>query len=78
MNSSTTSLPTQPRTSTGPLLPFGKYRGTPLEDVPDEYLLWLGTLHDLRNPLLTHVLHEMARRLTEKDRQPERVEEGRP
>jgi hypothetical protein len=43
-----------------------------LEDVPDEYLLWLGTLNDLRNPLLTHVLHEMARRLTEKDRQPER------
>ncbi len=22
-------------------MPFGKYKGDPLEDVPDDYLLWL-------------------------------------
>lgn len=44
-------------------MPFGKYRGQPIEQIPDEYLLWLGCLDDLRPPLLGHVLHEMARRL---------------
>ena len=53
---------------TSPLMPFGKFKGTPLNQVSDEYLLWLGTLNDLRQPLLGHVLREMGRRLA--DRQP--------
>jgi uncharacterized protein (DUF3820 family) len=50
----------------GPLMPFGKFRGTPIAELSDEYLLWLGCLDDLRQPLLGHVLKEMARRLTER------------
>ena len=52
--------------NTGPLTPFGKFKGTPLADLPDEYLLWLGCLDDLRQPLLGHVLREMGRRLAER------------
>jgi len=52
--------------NTGPLMPFGKFKGTPLADLPDEYLLWLGCLDDLRQPLLGHVLREMGRRLSER------------
>jgi len=52
--------------NTGPLMPFGKFNGTPLADLPDEYLLWLGLLDDLRQPLLGHVLREMGRRLSER------------
>lgn len=51
-------------------IPFGKYRGTPIDQVPDDYLLWLSTLNDLRQPLLGAVLREMGRRLAEPDRQP--------
>ncbi len=25
-------------------VPFGRYRGTPLEDIPDDYLTWLLTI----------------------------------
>lgn len=53
---------------TSPVMPFGKFKGTRLDQVSDEYLLWLGTLSDLRQPLLRHVLREMGRRLA--DRQP--------
>jgi uncharacterized protein (DUF3820 family) len=52
-------------------MPFGKYKGTPLEELPSEYLLWVGCLDDLRQPLLGHILKEMARRMMEMDRQPE-------
>ena len=52
--------------NTGPLMPFGKFKGTPLADLPDEYILWLGCLDDLRQPLLGHVLREMGRRLSER------------
>jgi uncharacterized protein (DUF3820 family) len=31
-------------------LPFGKYQGVPLDDLPDSYLSWLGTI-ELRAPL---------------------------
>lgn len=55
---------------TSPLMPFGKFRGTPLDQVSDEYLLWLGTLSDLRQPLLGHVLREMGRRLAERQSVP--------
>jgi hypothetical protein len=50
-----------------PVMPFGKHRGTPLEDLPAEYLLWLGCLPDLRQPLLGAVLREMGRRIVEQD-----------
>lgn len=54
-------------------MPFGKYKGTPLDELPSEYLLWLGCLDTLRQPLLGHVLKEMARRVVELERQPERA-----
>ena len=54
-----------PTSKPGPLMPFGKFKGTPLAQLDDEYLLWVACLHDLRQPLLGHVLKEMARRLME-------------
>lgn len=54
----------------GPVMPFGKYRGTPLAELPNEYLVWLGCLDDLRPPLLKHVLYEMSRRLAAIEAQP--------
>jgi len=49
-----------------PTVPFGLYKGKPLDELPDDYLLWLGCLDDLRQPLLGHVLREMGRRLAER------------
>ena len=69
MNSSKSHSPTQ-----APTMPFGKVKGTPLEELPSEYLLWVGCLDDLRQPLLGHILKEMARRMMEMDRQPEKRE----
>ena len=48
-----------------PVMPFGKHKGMPLEELPSEYLLWLGCLDTLRQPLLGQVLKEMARRMVE-------------
>lgn len=56
-------------------IPFGKYRGIPIEQIPDDYLLWLSALTDIRQPLLGAVLREMGRRLTEADRQPAHMRE---
>jgi uncharacterized protein (DUF3820 family) len=64
MNSTTTDSATQ-----SPTMPFGKFKGMPLHQLSSEYLLWLGTLDDLRQPLLGRVLKEMSRRLAETDRQ---------
>jgi uncharacterized protein (DUF3820 family) len=50
-----------------PLMPFGQYKGTPLDQLPDDYLLWLGCLDTLRRRLLGGVLREMARRLAVKE-----------
>lgn len=44
-------------------MPFGKCKGTPLTELTNDYLLWLGCLNDLRQPLLGRVLQEMGRRL---------------
>jgi len=52
----------------GPAMPFGLHKGKPLAEIPDEYLLWLGCLDNLRPPLLGHVLREMGRRLAERPR----------
>ena len=49
-----------------PLMPFGVHQGKPLDQVPNDYLLWLGCLDDLRQPLLGAVLREMGRRLAER------------
>ena len=49
-------------------MPFGRFKGRPLDQVPDTYLLWLACLDDLREPLLWHVLHEMERRILTGDR----------
>ena len=49
-----------------PTRPFGIYKGKPRDILPDDYLLWLGCLSDLRQPLLGWVLREMARRLSQR------------
>jgi Putative quorum-sensing-regulated virulence factor len=43
-------------------MPFGKFRGVELEDLPDHYIHWLRSLPDLRDPLLTGVESEWAKR----------------
>jgi Putative quorum-sensing-regulated virulence factor len=37
------------------VMPFGKHRGWPLEDLPDAYVRWLYTLGNLREPLRSHI-----------------------
>jgi len=32
-------------------MPFGKFRGVEIADLPDEYVAWLHGLDDLREPL---------------------------
>ena len=49
MHDSMTPPSTQSRLT---LMPFGQFKGTPLDQLPDEYLLWLITRDDLRDPLL--------------------------
>ena len=53
-----------------PTMPFGLHKGKPLGSLPSDYLLWLGCLDDLRQPLLGAVLKEMGSRLAALDRQP--------
>jgi hypothetical protein len=43
-------------------MPFGKYKGTPLSAVPDDYLLWLAAREDLRDPLCSAIAHELQTR----------------
>jgi hypothetical protein len=43
-------------------MPFGKHRGTPLEELPGGYLAWLATLDNLRDPLRDAVDAERRRR----------------
>lgn len=42
-------------------MPFGRYKGAALADLPDDYLAWLTGL-DLREPLKTGVATERRRR----------------
>jgi hypothetical protein len=41
-------------------MPFGKHKGKPLGELPDEYLDWLSSLVDLREPFKTAVRQEVA------------------
>jgi hypothetical protein len=41
---------------------FGKFKGWPIEDLPDDYLRWLRGLEDLREPLRSAVHAEWAAR----------------
>lgn len=43
-------------------MPFGKFKGLELADLPDEYLDWLMGLVDLRDPLRMGVEQEAQRR----------------
>ncbi len=49
-------------------MPFGKFRGIAIADLPQWYLSWLNDLPDLRDPLLSAVQAEMERR--EQDPEP--------
>jgi hypothetical protein len=42
-------------------MPFGKFKGYAVEDLPDAYVAWLVSI-DLREPLRGAVVDEMARR----------------
>ena len=44
------------------LMPFGKYKGQDLSEVPDDYLLWLIGNIPLRDPLLSAVMGEITGR----------------
>jgi hypothetical protein len=39
-------------------VPFGRFRGVELADVPDDYLRWLHALDDLREPFRSAVAEE--------------------
>lgn len=42
------------------IMPFGKYMGTPLGKIPDEYVLWMKEQPRMRNPRLAEWLHPGA------------------
>ena len=44
-------------------MPFGKYRGAYISDLPNDYLFWLASLPDLRRPLRYAVEVEVQHRL---------------
>lgn len=48
--------------SSSVLMPFGKFKGTPLEELPADYLCWVAQL-DLREPLRRAVVTELVRRV---------------
>jgi hypothetical protein len=37
-------------------MPFGKYKGTPMQDVPASYLVWLRN-EGCRDPLVANYIH---------------------
>jgi hypothetical protein len=49
-------------------MPFGRYRGQRLRDLPDGYLGWLRDECELREPLRMRVEHEYQRRIGSRHR----------
>lgn len=50
------------------LMPFGKFKGTPMQDVPANYLFWLWTTgkeNDSRCPVADYIRHNLE--VLEKD-----------
>jgi hypothetical protein len=43
-------------------MPFGMHKGTSLSDLPEDYLHWLWSTVDLKEPLLSGVADEIDRR----------------
>lgn len=43
-------------------MPFGKYKGRLLRDLPPDYIDWLWNLGDLREPLRSRIWAELGRR----------------
>jgi len=43
-------------------MPFGRHKGTALAELPFDYLRWLVSLDDLREPLRSAVLDELEGR----------------
>jgi hypothetical protein len=43
-------------------MPFGKFKGWALAELPDDYLRWLVSLDDLREPLRSAVVSEWTGR----------------
>ena len=41
------------------LMPFGKYKGKALANVPAHYLMWLWENTDLRDPLKTYIYNNL-------------------
>ena len=45
-------------------MPFGKHKGTPVADVPTDYLEWLASKDDFKDPLKSVVDAELQKRKT--------------
>jgi hypothetical protein len=44
-------------------MPFGKYRDTPMQDVPADYLFWLwtnGMEHDKKSPVADYIRRNLS------------------
>jgi hypothetical protein len=57
-------------------MPFGKFKGMPVDELPDDYLLWLDSLNNLRPFLRRAVDEEIERRRSEEDFDDETVCRG--
>ena len=44
------------------IMPFGKFQGWPIDELPDKYLWWLLGLQDLHAPLRSALCDEQQRR----------------
>jgi hypothetical protein len=51
-------------------MPFGRFKGFLLSDIPNWYLSWLAGLDDLREPLASAVEREFRRRHNEEEPEP--------
>ena len=48
-------------------MPVGKFKGIPIEVLPDAYLHWLSGLEDLREPLRSAIYCEWRKRFDDED-----------